>query len=1089
MRLTTFLLLIGCLHASANGHSQTISYSGRAVPAEILFRAIKQQTGYAVVCSKALLKDIPPVTIDARQLPLQTFLAQVFYQQPFDFTILGKTVSISRKRLSLLPDSVRLYKPVDVKGRVLNENGEPLMASIQVKGSSKGTTSDASGFFELQTVDDQAVLLVTGVNIEPLEVKLGGRSSIEIRVRTRVGALDETVVMAYGTTSRRLNTGNITRVGRQEIERQPVSNPLATLDGLVPGLVVTQTSGVPGAGFKVELRGRTAIDRRITDDQPLFLIDGVPFGPNNGWLSTMASAVGQPSQSYAENLQGGASPLDNINPQDIESIEILKDADATAIYGSRGANGVVLITTRKGKAGKLKIDFNNSLGAGRVGRKIRMLNTAEYLAMRNKAYANDNSLPTTANGMDMLAWDTTRYSNLFSQVQDGRADLYSAQLSLSGGNAQTQFLVSGAYRRETMLVDGPFANRRTTFHFNINHASADNRFKLLLSGGYTDGLNLLPRSDPYGTFLISLPHLKLYEDDGSLAMNEGGYTSGNPLANLKFTYAAGSYLMQGNLQLSYQLTKDLLFRTSLGYNTTQMDETSRNPGAAQNPANTINRTVYINTSRIGSWLLEPQLEYNRVLGGGQLKLLAGATLQSTDNAGTAITATGFSSDDQMGAIGAATTFTATSSKAEYRYQALFGRASYNWQQKYLVNVSARRDGSSRFGPGKQFATFAAAGAGWIFTNEKWLQDIDWLSFGKLRASYGTTGNDKISNYQYLDTWMATPSTYDNTGGLYPNKLFNPDYRWEKTEKLELAAELGFLKDRILLSLAWYQHRSSNQLVQYRLANMSGLGNVVANLPATVVNNGWEIMLNATPVKTTRFSWEATFNITVPRNRLQSFPGLANSSYANTYVEGQPLNLIYAYRNMGVDPATGFYAFEDLDKNGLINAADMQALGHRDPLFYGGLGNTLRYKQWTLDCTFSFRKQTGVNFLNGISNTPGSRFQNLPAAMNDLWEQPGQEAKYQRLGISGTANTTWTRFRSASNGIYSDASFIRLRNLQLAYQLPATLLGRAGISNARCYLQGQNLLTITGYEVGDPESQNLRSTPPLLTLTAGIQITL
>jgi hypothetical protein len=409
-----------------------------------------------------------------------------------------------------------------------------------------------------------------------------------------------------------------------------------------------------------------------------------------------------------------------------------------------------------------------------------------------------------------------------------------------------------------------------------------------------------------------------------------------------------------------------------------------------------------------------------------------------------------------------------------------------------LNFSARRDGSSRFGPGKQFAGFGAVGAAWIFSKERlFTKNLPFISFGKLRASYGVTGNDKILNYQYLDTWEPTTNTYQGGVGLAPSRLFNPDYHWEKTTKLESALDLGFFRDRLLFSVAWYRNQSSNQLVQYKLPSTAGFASVVKNLPAEVENTGVELSISSINIRTGTFSWSTSANLTIPKNRLVSFPGLSLSSYATRYVEGQSLNLIYAYRYLGVDPASGLFLVEDINKDNAFNTKDYQILGSLDPLYYGGLENSFEFKGFRFDVFFQCTKQTGVAYLANSGFPPGS-IHNMPVEVLTRWQKPGDEALIQRFTqLTSTSQPAYNAFSNLflkSDGAYTDASYIRLKNISLSYTVNGKWLKRCGLSGLRLYASGQNLCTFTSYKGGDPETQNYLRLPPLKTIAGGIKIT-
>lgn len=1040
------------------------------------------------VYTSEMLQQSRPVSLAVRNATLAEVLNLVFENQPLQFSVDDRFIKVSFK-----PAVQAAVSGFGIQGRVLTESGEALgNATVSIKNKNTATLTDAEGRFSLRNLEATDVLVVSNVGYASTEVRVNtGNGLLTVRLSLSVTPLDETVVIAYGTTTNRLNTGNVTKVGGEAISRQPLANPLAALEGQVAGLSVNQTSGLPGAAVRVQLRGRTALDLTLTDDQPLFVIDGVPYAPNNAYLNTLRSALGLPGNSPALVTAGGLSPFNSVIPSDIESIEILKDADATAIYGSRGANGVVIITTKKGRSGKTSLGATFQSGLSKTSRSVNLLPLAEYRKMRREAFANDGITPTTANAYDLLVWDSTRYTDFRKLLTGGTAHTSDAQVAVNGGSSLTQFSVSGNFHSESTVFPGNLSNQRGGMHLTLNHALPNQKLRLQFSGSYTGDKNNLVVSDLTSQILLP-PNFKVYDSAGGLAWNEGNLASNfdNPLAYLLQKYVAKTDNLIGNLLVGCKITNALTVRVSAGYNSVLLNETQQYPLSSQNPLASPLRSASFATNFFKSWIAEPQAEYTKNIARGKLTLLVGGTYQHQTNEATSLSGSGYVSDELLNSVSGATSISGSRKLTEYKYSAVFGRIHYDWLSQYVLNLSARRDGSSRFGPGRQFSNFGSVGAAWIFSNGKnFERHFSFLSFGKLRGSYGITGNDKIPNYQYLDTWDPTFNSYQNSPGLAPSKLFNPDYRWEQTTKLEGALDLGMLKDKILLSAVYYQNRSSNQLVQYKLPTTTGFANVIQNLAATVQNTGWEFTLTSTNINSGAFRWRSAANLTVPKTRLLSFPDLKNSSYASQYVIGEPLNLIYKYRFLGVDSGSGVYKIEDLNKDGVLNTNDYQVAGNADPRFYGGLQNSFTYKGLQADIFFQFVKQTGTNYWNAIGNPPGLLY-NLPTAVLQHWQRPGDDAIIQRYtqSTAQAAYSAYSNFRQ-SDGIYSDASFVRLKTLSVSYSLPSNWLRSAKLSSVRVYVTGQNLLTFTGYKGGDPEIKNFLRLPTLRTFVGGFQFNL
>jgi TonB-linked SusC/RagA family outer membrane protein len=981
-----------------------------------------------------------------------------------------------------------MCQPLSVNGKVVNENGEPLTgATVAIqRATAMGprATTDQNGNFTLTNLQLHDTLLVSAVGYETFReaIDFHFRSPVTVQLIRKISSLDDVVVIAYGTTTRRFNTGNVGRISAEDISRQPVQNPLSALEGRIPGLTVVQSGGLPGASISVQLRGQASLTQ---GSEPLFIIDGVPFAPNNNSVNRLSSSLSAGG--------AGLSPFSTINPADIESIEVLKDADATAIYGSRGANGVILITTKRGREGKTQFSLNYAAGFSKATRPVPMLNTEQYLRMRREAFAGDGVVPTVQNAPDLFLWDTTRYTDFRKLLLGGTAYTHTAQASLSGGSAGTTFLLSGGYHRETTVLPGPLSDVRGSLSLHLAHAPAHKRFSAELSASYAADRNTLVNAG-LSNLLTVPPHAPaLYTPEGELNWEEGGLTFNNPLAYLERSYRALSHNLTSRLQASYRVLPGLQLISSFGYNVFRVDEAARIPIHAQNPAQSPRGSAQWGGSHLQSWIAEPRLQYQYRGGKHNLELLAGSTFQQNSNRGLSIGAAGYDSDALLGSLAAAPGISFRSNtETQYHYTAAFGRIRYIRDGKYILNLSGRRDGSSRFGPGRQFALFGALGAAWVFSEERFVREqLPFLSYGKLRGSYGTTGNDQIGDYRYLDAW-SVGQPYGGTTTLYPSNLYNPQYSWEVNKKLEGALELGFFQSRVLLTASWFRNRSSSQLVEYTLPSQTGFFSITDNFPALIENRGWEFELNTTNVATGVFQWTTRANLTVPRNELLSFPGIETSPYAATYVVGQPLSVLYRLRVSGVDPATGVFLFEDANKNGTIQApGDYQVSGFAGPRLFGGVGNTIRFRNWDAHFFVVFKKQTGATYLNTLyteSLVPGAML-NQPVYVLDRWQRPGDQTGVQRYTTtpSSDAYAAVSHFRRSDGG-YGDASFARLRTVSVSYHFSPHFLRKAKLQAARLYVQGQNLLTLTGYKGADPENQLLYAMPPLRTLTAGLQIT-
>jgi TonB-linked SusC/RagA family outer membrane protein len=1017
--------------------------------------------------------------------------------------------------LILLVCCAAISRGQTLTGHVKNVKNEPLPGiTVSVAGTHIQTATDEKGNFRLSIGNLKATLRFSAAGVEPLEVALSGRTEIMVTLYAVTNKLDEVQVIAYGTNTQRYNVGSVSKVTSQDIEKRPVSNPLEALQGMVPGLVISATSGLPGASFNVQVRGQNTLRPTTAGisprDNPLYIIDGVPFTTQNNNLNQFPSIAAPGITSAYNNAYGGISPFNSISPSDIESIEVLRDADATAIYGSRGGNGVILITTKRGKAGKTEYNMNVREGMSFIGNTMPMMNTQQYINMRKEAFANDKLVPNLIEGdpayaPDLLAFDTTRYTDWKKYFLGNTAHTINAVGSLSGGNENTQFRISTAFNRDTYIFPGGFADNRASFSASIHHAPPDKRFTLDFSSMYGyDQNNSSAAPNLLAAYTLEPDYPAALDANGNLVWNykgvslDGSYAGNNPFSYLKRTYNIRNINLNSSLLLAYRLAKGMTFRTSLGYNTVNSNEYSATPVAAQNPAYNPSSLARFGNNNFSTWIIEPQLEYKGKYKKSAYSFLVGSTFQKNTNLKTETDGYGYINDALIGSISGTSVTTSSDAYNEYKYTAVFARLDYRFDGKYLVDINARRDGSSRFGPDRQFGNFGSAGAGWLFTEEPFFKNtIPALSYGKLRASYGITGSDAISDYQYISRWAPTTYAYGGTSGYSPQNLYNPQLSWASTKKLELGLELGLLKDRILLTAAWFRNRSGNQLITYQLPAQTGFTTVYENWDAVVQNSGVEISLQAAAIKTADFSWNSAFNITVPRNELLSFPGIQNSSYATTYFIGKSVNTVTGFNYAGVNPATGTFQFAKANGQltvspalpALGNLNDYIIIGNTDPKFYGGWQNTFRYKAIQLDIFTEFKKQMGVNYLAQIySSVPGFE-QNSPVALSSRWQVPGQQANIQgfstQFGTSYNAATNFVR----SSGAYSDASYIRIKTISASYTIPPGLLGKLNIHSLKIYAAGQNLFTITHYQGNDPETQNFYGVPPLKAVSIGLNLTL
>ncbi|WP_417359641.1 SusC/RagA family TonB-linked outer membrane protein [Galbibacter sp.] len=973
-----------------------------------------------------------------------------------------------------------------VKGQVTDSNGIPIPGvNVEIKGTSYGNFTDKEGYFYVDAAPTD-VLILSYIGFKQLEVTVGTSEELSLVLEEDITTLEAVTVNAgYYTVSERARTGSIAKVTAEEIELQPIVSPLEALQGRMAGVQIDQFSGMPGAAPKIRIRGTNSL--RDDGNYPLYIVDGVPI--NSEPLDDYTALGGH---SNLINPGIGIDPLSTLNLSDIESIEVLKDADATAIYGSRGANGVVLITTKK--AGmyeqKTQVQARWYSGIGQVERREKLLNSEQYVAFR-KAHLNNSGFGVDHPlyfhfARDLLNWDNSRYTDWQDELIGGTAEFSNLNISASGGNGNTSFRLTGGYSDQGTVFPLDIGYKKLTFGVKINHISDNKKWKLQFSGNYgIDKTQSTPTADIMNAIYYPPIAPKLYNDDHTLHWEEwekmGSSTIYNPIRS-KYKMTEGKVSNSiSNLTISYNILKELTFKASIGYTTNRRDAVSKQSLLFFAPSQRgvgINQTATsIDYAERTSWIVEPQISYETNIFHGELDILIGSTFQNNQHTSSNIYGRGFVDESLSGDISSADFRLGLGGKVEeYKYQAIFGRIGYNWKQKYYINLTGRRDGSSRFGPGKRFSNFGAVGAAWIFSEELMFKErIPWLSFAKFRGSYGVTGSDQIGDYQYIDSYQATTAP----GGLYPTQLYNDNFAWEKNKKLEASLELGFLQDRIHMGFSWYRNRSSNQLVGYTLPLMTGFSSVQSNLPATVQNTGWEVEFSTTPITSKDFRWDIFFNLSLPKNELLNFPNIELTPYANQYRVGHPLNIALLFEYIGKNEA-GQFEFTDVDKNGILDIKDRIYVQNRSRKYFGGLRNSLSYKQWKLDIQLDFVKRQAQRPTALYYPLPGSTTRNYPLEQYEMW-------KDRELNPDNTDSSQYRHYIYSGYNIV-DGSYLRLKNLSLVYSMPESWIRPLGISGWNVFFTAQNLLTLTSYPGLNVESGGVATLPPLRMFSTGLQLT-
>jgi TonB-linked SusC/RagA family outer membrane protein len=1027
------------------------------------------------------------VTVAAHQWPLKRLFDTLAARSGFTYYFSERMVVI------IFPDSTAAKRKLDtarrviIRGYVTNAENEALAsASVHIKGGREIYKTDAQGMFALAVSKFNLILRITNIGYEPQEIGTKDGQLLTVTLNPHVSTLDSIYSTTYLSTVRSKSTSNITLIDNRNETAAGESQLFNAIGSKVPGLLVTPAGGGAGSMTQIQVRGRNSINvpGRAGTGTPLVVVNGIPWGADNMPLNLLPIAG---SKIY------DLGSFNYLIPGDIATVEVLKDADATAIYGSRGANGVILLTTKEGKMDKGGVEANVQYGVTQAPTTMRLMNTQQYLDTRREAFTTNNTTPTNTNAPDLRLWDPQRYTDWPAYYRNQNGQQYKAHLAMHGGSYRMVYYLSGSWFKEQLPAPGQPANDYGSVYASTTFHSRDQRFTGTFTANYIADKSTGPGTD-MSTLLLLAPNMPaLQAADGSLV--ENGSTI-NPLFYLNNTYKANVESTLGSVKLQYKLNSNLLLKTTIGMHYMDVKEVSLYPiagfGPVFNSGRVLTGTAYHASNYLNSWIVEPLLQYTRKWPGVKLTTISGATFQRKINNQKTIEATGYTTDVFINLLNMAPDTRNTNNDTEYKYQAFFGVLNVDLKNQFLVNLTGRRDGSSRFGPRRRFGNFGAIGMAWLFSELSALRNTSWLQLGKLRFSYGLTGNDQIKDYSSLYLWNVVPADrpYAGLPGLEPSGLVNDDYQWEKNRKLEIGMDLR-LASKMFLSLAWYDNRSTNLLMARGLPGQSGFGEVLwENTPAVVQNKGVEVLFTREETKQNKYDWSATVAVTWPQNRLLAYPGLDQSNLKQTLEIGHSLGVKKGFAGIGVDPQTGLFRVQDINKDGRFNQEDYVVTGNTDITAYGAVAMAGKLHRVRIEIEWEWRKQQGIDQLYYYTparwNTNG--YTNMPVDLMDRWRQVGDRAQYPRLPAQavGEAYQSWQYFR-ASERIITGASFIRLRTVTLAWIFSCGCIKKEGRIQGKVFITGMNLATFTRYRNADPLTQNFYGLPPLQSIIAGIQI--
>jgi len=951
------------------------------------------------------------------------------------------------------------YAQITLKGTILDERSKKSVfgASIKLKGQLGETFTDVDGAFQLKVKALPATLSVKSIGYKPQEFDIYEAEPITIYLNEDLNELDNVVVTGYVQTKRNAKTSAISEIKADQLKNIAGTGLNEQIQGQTPGLLVSTTSGTPGSSVFVRLRGTTSIN---AGNDPLYVIDGVPISSKT--LQTI-SIGGQTT-----------NPLSDINPADIESVEVLKDANATAVYGARGANGVILITTKRGKNNsKTKISLDAEYGFSKAAKLWDLATGPDHAQILNEAWVNDGKSYATrpyrpkeegglGNPEDQKTYD--RQSLVFRT-----ANVQTYNISANGGDAKTSFFIGGGFTSQEAIVKTQDFSRYN-FRVNLDH-KINNKLSIGTSNSLDYSIRSLSRTanSPKGILQASVHTatlLPIYNEDGSYA-KYGIFDNIVALIKNNDHHAYGLHSIN-NVYAKWNIKENLSFKSSVSadlnnyhekrYFNTQLSDGQ--PNGAATDATSIEQT----------WVAEQLLNYFTTIRNSHfISLFLGNTVQKRNYQQESINASSFPSD-QFKTISSAAITSATTSSSSSGLVSFFGGANYSFNNKYSVDANLRADASSRFGESNRWAYFPSVGASWRVSQENFIKNLNLFNELKLKASLGWTGNQDIDDFASLGLWSGG-ANYGNSAGISSSQLSNPNLKWETTRQWNVGLESSFLADRLSFELNYYNKYTSDLLLNVPIAGKTGFSSTIQNVGA-MSNKGVEFEINSTNIDTRDFKWTSSFQISHNENLVEKLP-ISFSQYSRDWVrlqQGSPMYSFWLYKQLYVDPKTGNAVYEDVNEDGKITTADRQIVGNAWPTFTGGLRNTLTYKGFDLSVFLYFSVGNDVfnmnRFFQEHGGVRGTNWGLLKSQMK-RWQKEGDITDIPRASTVVNSDGSYNNDFQSSRFL-EDGSFLRLRNLTIGYTLSPKALVKAGLSKIRLYASATNLFTITKYSGADPE---------------------
>ncbi|MGK9126050.1 TonB-dependent receptor [Olivibacter sp. SA151] len=985
-----------------------------------------------------------------------------------------------------------------LQGMVMNaKTKEPLPGvGIKTKDGTKSSVTDAEGRFRIVISPNTKSLIISSIGYETKEVPVQQQDLLRIELVEQEQSLDEVVVVGYGTQTKRAVTGAVASISHEKIQDRSFSNVAQSLAGQLAGVNISQSQGAPGQSPNIRIRGTSSI---TAGTNPLYVVDGMPI----------------------ENFN-----LNNINPQDIESVEVLKDASSAAIYGSRGANGVVLVTTKLGKAGTTHVGFNYEYGIQKVSRRIDLMDAQQYIQYYVDAHNNGwinsgegrsasdpNSVRTKPFQIPEDFTDPVKRAALgtgtdWQDVMFRTAPSHQAQLSVSGGTEKTQFLFSGNYLDQEAVLDQNYL-KRLTLRSNIRQQVSD-RFAVGLNLGVTGVYDRTEgtegKSDVISLGLQSAPIFPVYNENGNLGFKDPNstwyrfaqYTDlqlWHPYSLTRELHKQNkSFNTLGNAFAEYTILDGLKFKTSINANLLNTRyEMFWNKDQKYGYSSALPAQGNANSRFMLNWLSENTLNYDKQFNDHGLAVLLGYTVQKQRDEYQALSAGNFP-NNLVPTLNAGTVNGGTSLAYEWAMISYLGRVNYNYKNRYFLSAVLRRDGSSRFGANNRFGYFPSVSAGWVISDEQFFESVKAINNLKLRASYGATGNNQIPNYGPIGLLGASNYVYGSelATGLMLTNIPNLDLRWERTNMLNLGVDVAFLQDRFRLSAEFYHSVTNDLLLNVPVPDITGFATQLTNV-GKLRNRGFELNINSRNIDRD-FKWSTDFNLSLNRNKvLQLGPGNAPLLYTDYVVQvktevGQPISNFFGYIYDGVyknqaeidaSPARadgftkpGDPKIRDVDGDGRITEADRTIIGNNQPDFIVGLNNSFSFKG--IELSFLFQGSFGGEITNQLVRFNGiwNAGRNAFAKVANYWKSESDPGDGWHFKPTVDPKGYQERF---SSYWVEDGTFVRLKNIRISYALPQRWVSKTPAKGIRIFANAENVYLWSKYTNYDPENTTYQST--------------